>query len=71
MYDMAGYLLGENVHRLTGPVRIVTDRAGVAMLIGRVVSVHRNDLRLEVEAERAKQGPLTAHRESMAHKRRE
>ena len=60
LYGMGGYLLGDNVHRLTGPVRSITLVLAVLLIIALLVFVRRNEHRLEEEAERALPGPLDA-----------
>jgi membrane protein DedA with SNARE-associated domain len=61
LYGAGGYLLGDNVHRLTGPMGIVAIVLAVLTTIGCLVFVRRNERRLEEEAERALPGPLDAY----------
>jgi membrane protein DedA with SNARE-associated domain len=58
LYGLGGYFLGDNIHRLVGPVGIVFLVLSVLLLIAGIVFVHRNEQRLEDEAERALPGPL-------------
>jgi len=62
IYGMGGYLLGDNVHRLDGPVGIATLALGVAALVASFVLLRRNEKRLEDEAEQAMPGPLDQYR---------
>src|SRR5713226_5879559 len=58
LYGLGGYLLGDNIHRLVGPVGIVTVVLAVCLILAAFVIVRRNQRRLEDEAERALPGPL-------------
>ncbi|GAC1614707.1 MAG: DedA family protein [Ktedonobacteraceae bacterium] len=58
LYGLGGYLLGNNVHRLTGLVGIVTIVLAVLVIIVFLVFLRRNEKRLEDEAEKAYPGPL-------------
>ena len=58
LYGLGGYFLGENVHRLAGPVGIVAIILAVLFLIAFFLFVRRNENRLEDEAERALPGAL-------------
>ena len=58
LYGLGGYLLGDNIHRLVGPVGIVLLVLAVLLIIAGIVVVRRNEQRLEDEAERALPGPL-------------
>jgi threonine dehydrogenase-like Zn-dependent dehydrogenase len=51
-------LLGDNIHRLVGPVGIVLLVLAVLLIIAGIVVVRRNEQRLEDEAERALPSPL-------------
>ncbi len=62
LYGLGGYLLGDNVHRLVGPVGIVLLVLAVLLTIAGFVIVRRNERRLADEAERALPGPLDADR---------
>src|SRR5216683_935049 len=59
LYGLGGYLLGDNVHRLTGPVGTVALVLAVLVIIAFLVFLRRNEHRLEEEAERALPGPLS------------
>jgi membrane protein DedA with SNARE-associated domain len=58
LYGLGGYFLGENVHRLAGPLGILFVVLAVLIIIGFLIFVRRNERRLENEAERALPGPL-------------
>ena len=58
LYGLGGYFLGDNIHRLVGPVGIVFLVLAVLLIIARIVIARRNEERLEDEAERALPGPL-------------
>jgi membrane protein DedA with SNARE-associated domain len=60
LYGLGGYFLGDNVHRLTGPVGPVTIVLGLLITIAFLVFVLRNERHLEEEAEHALPGPLDA-----------
>ena len=50
LYGLAGYFLGEDVHRLTGPVGVIGFVLGLLVIIAFLVFVKRNERRLEEEA---------------------
>jgi membrane protein DedA with SNARE-associated domain len=58
LYGLGGYFLGDNIHRLVGPLGIVFLVLAVLLIITGIVIVRRNEKRLEDEAERALPGPL-------------
>src|SRR5436190_5507324 len=58
LYGVGGYFLGDNIHRLTGPVGPITIVLGLLITIASPVFIRRNEQRLEEEAERAFPGPL-------------
>jgi membrane protein DedA with SNARE-associated domain len=60
LYGLGGYFLGDNIHRLVGPVGIVFLVLAVLLILVGIVVVRRNEQRLEDEAERALPGPLDA-----------
>ena len=60
LYGLGGYFLGNNVHRLIGPVGPITTALGLLITTGSLVFVRRNERRLEDEAEHAFLGPLDA-----------
>ena len=62
LFGLGGYFLGDNIHRLRGPVAITTIVLAVLVIIAFLVIVRRNEQRLEAEAERALPGPLDAYR---------
>jgi membrane protein DedA with SNARE-associated domain len=61
IYGLGGYFLGDNIHRLTGPVGIIFIVLAVLIIISFVVFVWRNERRLEEEAKKALPGPLDAY----------
>ena len=60
LIGVGGYLLGDNIHRLTGPVAIISIVLAALVIILFLVFVRHNEQRLEAEAERALPGPLDA-----------
>jgi membrane protein DedA with SNARE-associated domain len=60
VYGLGGYFLGDNVHRLTGPIGPITFALGLLITIASLIFVRRNERRLEEEAEYALPGPLDA-----------
>ena len=70
IYGLGGYLLGDNVHRVEGPVGIVLVVLAVIVIIAGVILVRRNEKRLEDEAERAMPGPLDQYQRTGAPGRR-
>jgi len=58
LYGLGGYLLGDNIHRLTGPVAITTIVLAALAMIALLVYVRRHEQQLEAEAERALPGSL-------------
>ncbi len=60
-YGLAGYFLGKEVHRLTGPISIVTFILATIIIIAVLIFLRRNESRLEDEAEKALPGPLDDH----------
>jgi membrane protein DedA with SNARE-associated domain len=58
LYGLGGYFLGDNIHRLVGPVGIVFLVLAILLILTGIVIVRRNEERLEDEAERALPGPL-------------
>jgi membrane protein DedA with SNARE-associated domain len=64
LMGMGGYLLGDTIHRVTGPVGItLAVLAGLLSLAG-LLFMHRQQHRLEEEAERALPGSLDAYRKA-------
>ena len=58
IYGFGGYVLGDNVHRIAGPVGIVFAVLAVIIIITFVVFLSRNEKRLEEEALHALPGSL-------------
>lgn len=58
LYGLGGYLLGENIHRLVGPIGTVTIVLGAIIIIAFVIFVWRNERQLEELAERELPGPI-------------
>ena len=61
LYGLGGYFLGDNIHRLTGPIGPITIVLAVLLMLAGIVIVRRNEQRLADEAERALPGPLDAY----------
>ncbi len=61
IYGLGGYFLGENIHRLVGPVGTVTIVLAVIIIIASLVFVWRNERQLEERAEKALPGPIEAY----------
>ncbi len=61
LFGLGGYFLGDNIHRLTGPVAIISIVLATLLTIAFLIFVRRNEQRLEAEAERALPGPLDAY----------
>jgi len=62
VFGLGGYALGDNVHRLTGPVGIGGALLGASLALAGVVWLRRNERRLADEAERALPGPFGSER---------
>ena len=62
LYGIGGYALGDNIHRLSGPVGVATVVLAILVIIIAFVLLRRNEARLEDEAERALPGPLPTGR---------
>lgn len=60
-YGLAGYFLGDAVHKLTRPIGTITIILAILIIIAFVFFLRRNESRLEDEAEKALPGPLDAH----------
>jgi membrane protein DedA with SNARE-associated domain len=58
IYGLGGDLLGNNIHRLTGIVGIIIAILAGATMLAFSIFLHRNERRLEEEAEQALPGPL-------------
>ena len=64
LVGLGGYFLGDNIHRLTGPVGIGTAVLAGLISIAFLLFLHRHQHRLEEEAERALPGPLDEYRKA-------
>jgi membrane protein DedA with SNARE-associated domain len=62
LYGLGGYALGDNIHRLTGPVGVASVVLAILALVASLVILRRREAQLEAEAERALPGPLTTGR---------
>lgn len=58
LYGLGGYFLGEEIHRLTGPVGTVTIVLAVLIIIASLIFVRRHEKQLEETAEKAFPGPI-------------
>jgi membrane protein DedA with SNARE-associated domain len=58
VYGLGAYYLGQQVHRLAGPVRVVATVIAVAAIGAMFLVLRRNEERWAAEAERALPGPL-------------
>jgi membrane protein DedA with SNARE-associated domain len=58
LYGVGGYLLGDNIHRLTGPVGVIFLVLAALLILAGLLFLRQNEQRLEEEAERALPGPL-------------
>ncbi len=58
LYGLGGYVLGNNIHRVSGPLGVVLVVLGIVAILASFVYLRRNERRLEDEAERALPGPL-------------
>ena len=58
LYGLGSYYLGNNIHRFTGPVGYALLALGILSLIASIFFVHRNEERLEKEAEAAMPGSI-------------
>jgi membrane protein DedA with SNARE-associated domain len=61
IYGLGGYFLGEDIHRLTGPIGIITIVLAVLIIIASLIFARRNEKQLEEKAEKALPGPLDAY----------
>ena len=58
LYGLGGYLLGNNVHRLAGPVGTTTLVLALLLILAGIIFLRRNEQQLEEKAERALPGPI-------------
>ena len=58
LFGLGGYFLGEEIHRLTGPVGTITIVLAVLIIIAFLIFVWRNERQLEEKAEKAFPGPI-------------
>jgi len=58
IYGVGSYYLGDNIHRFTGPVGYGLLALGILLTIASFYFVHRNEERLEKEAEKAMPGSI-------------
>lgn len=61
IYGRGGYFFGDIVHRLVGPIGLITIVLGLLIIIVPLIFVRRNERRLEEEAEPALLDPLDAY----------
>ena len=61
LFGLGGYFLGDNIHRLTGPIGISSIVLAVIFIIAFLLFLRRNEQRLEDEAERALPGSLDTY----------
>ena len=61
VYGLGGYFLGDNIHRLAGPVGTITIVLAALIILVGLVFVWRNERRLEEKAEQALPGPLEGY----------
>src|SRR5258708_2107093 len=64
LMGMGGYLLGDTIHRVTGPVGITLAVLAGLLSLASLLFVNRQQHRLEEEAERALPGSLDAYRKA-------
>ena len=62
LFGVGGYVLGDNIHRIVGPVGVAAVVIAAVLLIAGFIFLRRNEKRLEDEAERALPGPLEQRR---------
>jgi len=58
LYGLGGYFLGEQIHRLTGPVGTISIVLALIFLVAFIIFVWRNEKQLEIRAEKALPGPI-------------
>jgi membrane protein DedA with SNARE-associated domain len=62
VYGLGAYVFGKEIHRVAGPIGLVLGVVALIVIVAGFVFLHRNEARLEEEAERALPGPLNALR---------
>jgi Uncharacterized membrane-associated protein len=67
LFGLLGYFLGENVHRLTGPVGIGSIVLASLVIIAFLIFVRKNEQRLQAEAEQALPDPPGFHPPETTH----
>ncbi len=58
LYGLGGYLLGNNVHRLAGPIGTTTLVLALLLILAGIIFLRRNEQQLEEKAEQALPGPI-------------
>ncbi len=58
VFGLGGYLFGDSIHRIGGPLTIVTAGLGIIGMAAGIIILRRNERRLEDVAERALPGPF-------------
>lgn len=58
-FGLLGYLLGNHIARVEGPVRIISIALALVFAVAFVLFLRRNEERLQAEAERELPGPLS------------
>lgn len=58
VYGVAGYLLGDNAHRVVGPIGLIALAIALVVVVAALIFLRRNEKRLEEVAEQAMPGPL-------------
>ena len=61
LFGSGGYFLGDNIHRVTGPIAILSIVLGACVIITCLIFMRRNEQRLMEEAERAFPDPLNTY----------
>lgn len=64
LYGLGAYLLGQQIHRVAGTAGKILLALAVIVILAGILFLHRNEARLEREAERAMPGPLDAYEAS-------
>ncbi|GHO94623.1 hypothetical protein KSF_046710 [Reticulibacter mediterranei] len=59
---LGGYFLGDNIHRVAGPIGYITIVLGLLGTVASLIFVRHHEQRLEEEAERAIPGSLDTSR---------